>query len=309
MPYFSAILVLNPDNATALNNLGIAYLRMDNCSYAEKLFDMASRDPSVAPLALQNKGMSLVCQGRVDTAEGIFTTLIDQNRSDSVSRYQRGIIYYEKGDLLKANDDLKEAALQNPDDREIMRAYATTLAALGKYDEGLSKLEYIINMSPHDDLAWFNKAVILERKGEFKKAVDAYDSAIEIRPENHKAWFNKGIILWNHYMLNESLSALNTVISLEPNMSEAWFFRGLALKQLKNYDEASRSFQNASMLSPGNEIYSAYLKKYQGISLDDLDGDEKTFPFRYRIWQIILPMVVVSGSWIIGILWTRKRFR
>jgi len=307
--FFDTFLSIHPDNATVLNNLGIAYLRMKNCTYAEKLFDLASKDPLVAPLALQNKGLSLLCQGRTDEAEEVYTTLLDLNNSDSVSRYQRGIINYEKGDLPKAADDLQQASVLNPDDVEIQRAYATVLASLGKHDEGISLLEEIINHSPDDDLAWYNKAVILERKGEFKRAVQAYNSSIQIRPENHKAWFNMGIIFWNHYMLNESLSALNNVISLEPNMSEAWFFRGLVLKQKEDYKEATQSFENASRLSPGNEIYSAYLKKYSGIHQYAMNNEEKNLPFQYRKWQIVIPVCLVLGSWIFVIFLLRKKIR
>lgn len=307
--WFEKTLTLCPDNSTALNNQGIAFLRLGNCHKAADLFEKASNDKAVHQQALINLAMSLECQGQNQEAEGIYNTLIQENTSDTSALYRRGLLFYEREDWESALKDFQSGLQVNPHDIDLLRSYGVTLGSLGRNEDGLQVFNQILQMYPGDELSLYNKAVILEKTGRFKDAVDAYNDTIRINPENKQAWFNRGNIFWSHYILNESLQSFDSVISLDPNMSQAWYFRGLVLKQLGMVEDAADSFKRAIELEPHDSIYQAYYRKYKNIA-SQADGiQDKTLSLEYRSLLAIFPVIIIIGSWLIGLIYLLSRRR
>jgi tetratricopeptide (TPR) repeat protein len=149
---------IDPNNADAWNNKGIALHNLRKFKEAIDCCDMAIRiNPNYAD-AWNNKGVSLGKLGKYK--EAIECTdravKIDPN-------------------YIKAWNN-KGIALHN----------------LRKFKEAIDCCDMAIRINPNYADAWNNKGVSLGKLGKYKEAIECYDMSIDLDPNFARAWINKG---------------------------------------------------------------------------------------------------------------------
>ena len=119
-----------------------------------------------------------------------YSKALEFGPTDSRALSGRGQVFVERGEFLKAVQDL-DAALENieetpvPDERwrTALRAYtlngrAAAYAGLGEFDRALSEFENSILLWPRNAWVYYNRAEAYERRGRTAEALDNYRLAL-----------------------------------------------------------------------------------------------------------------------------------
>ena len=84
---------------------------------------------------------AVVCVGVGGGCRNVPFYRMTSKASKSLPLSREGIVAFERGDLLRAEENLREAVELNDSDVETCRYYAETLWRLGKRDEAIAVLE------------------------------------------------------------------------------------------------------------------------------------------------------------------------
>ena len=110
---------LNPQNAEAYYQRGLAYQKEGYADRAIQDFDMAIRlDPALAK-AYSNRGYAYLNQKQYDRAIADCTEAIKLNPDDAVARYNRGVTYKLVDKKYDAKDDFEKVIALAKDPRLI----------------------------------------------------------------------------------------------------------------------------------------------------------------------------------------------
>jgi tetratricopeptide (TPR) repeat protein len=145
---YQRVLATQPDNADALNLLGIVAYRTGRQELAVELFQQAIQKNGRDPSYFSNLGNAFHGQGRLDEA---------------VAAYRQAITI--KPDYAEAHSNL-----------------GVTLEQQGKLDEAMSEYHQAIRIKPDYADAYSNLGVALEEQGKLDQALDAFKKAIELAP-------------------------------------------------------------------------------------------------------------------------------
>jgi superkiller protein 3 len=64
-----------------------------------------------------------------------------------------------------------------------------------------------------------------------------------------KAWYNKGIALYNLRKYDEAIASYDEAIRVDSNYAKAWYNKGLALDNIGKHEEAKKSYDKAKHLN------------------------------------------------------------
>lgn len=132
------------------------------------------------------RGMDFMTIRNYTKAIEDFTRAIDLTPDFALAYFMRGAARYHQ--LLIEKDDAPQRA-DSPD------------AFIGSYEKMKAGIKGIVNdydkvieLTPNNPFAFFNKAVILAESGDNTSALSALCSAIELKPDFGEAYYNRGYI-------------------------------------------------------------------------------------------------------------------
>ena len=158
---------------------------------------------------------------------------------------------------------------------EILKAYPTQLDALslkseifGDMDqpvESLASLEKAQSLVPSDPVLAYDLAYGYALAKNVK-VLRLTDSLIKTRtPEIEKAYYSRGVYYAKTGNSNEALSHFNAAAKSNYNFMDAYHDKGELLYNLKNYDEAQKTFELALKIEPSNALFYYWLGKCQEV--------------------------------------------
>ena len=158
---------------------------------------------------------AVVCVGVGGGCRNVPFYRMTSKASKSLPLSREGIVAFERGDLARAEENLREAVELNDSDVETCRYYAETLWRLGKRDEAIAVLETAAQKRATIDV----EESLYRSLGE--KALERN------RPEDAARWANK-------------------IVDLTPKSAVGWELRGKAARRLGRSAEALEDFQRAA---------------------------------------------------------------
>ena len=91
------------------------------------------------------------------------------------------------------------------------------LVRQGHLDEGIKKIEEVIEYVPEKADAYFNLGIAYTLKEDISQAISAYQRAIEIDPKYGKAFFNLGTLYLKQGNVQEAIPSLEQAMKLLPS--------------------------------------------------------------------------------------------
>ena len=153
--YFDESIKLDPQDANAWSNKGLALNNMGKCNDAIKYFERSLRvDPNYA-LAWYNKGWALGELGKYKEAIKCHDKSIDLNPNYALAWNNKG----------------------------------WNLSQLKRYNEAIKYLDKAIELDSNCVFAWYNKGLALFYLREYREAIECFDRLLEIDP-NHDLALN-----------------------------------------------------------------------------------------------------------------------
>jgi len=93
------------------------------------------------------------------------------------------------------------------------------------------------------------QAVAARDAGHLNEAVALFKKALKERPDWDEGWWNVGSIAYDRDQYIECAQSFEQLTVLKPDSAPAWTMSGLCEYQLRNFDSAVRSLQQAERLS------------------------------------------------------------
>ena len=313
--FFNRAININPLNAGAFNNKGIALKNLNLRNEAIASYDKAIQIEPDFTDAMYNRGCIFLELNIFDKALNDFDNVIDLEKNHTEAHCNRGLTLFRMKKFDEALQSCSEAIRINPQcaeawnncgmiqheihlDQEAIKSYShaiqlkptlpetwsnlgLALAELKKYEEAISSYNQAIHKKSNFYEAITNRSLAENASHLFLESLESSNQAIQIEPKYAQAWFAKAGALRNLNRNQESLAAYNNAIQLNPHYIEAWTNKGLLLSDLKCYQEALASYQKAIALSPN---YAEALLNCGVMQLHNLSFVDGWLGFEAR-WQ------------------------
>jgi tetratricopeptide (TPR) repeat protein len=178
---------LNPQDAFAYANRGVAYRQKDDCDRAIQDYSKAIQLVPNYAWAYGTRGAAYSMKGEYDRAIQDYSKAIALNPQDAIAYTNRGTAYYEKDDYDRAIQDYSKAIALNPQ-------YAVAYASRGvayrmkdDYDRAIQDYSKAIDLYPQNAFAYANRGEAYSTKGDYDRAIADYNQALKLDPNDADA--------------------------------------------------------------------------------------------------------------------------
>ncbi|GAB4377097.1 MAG: hypothetical protein Kow00121_25610 [Elainellaceae cyanobacterium] len=174
-----------------------------------------------APQAEQNfllrqQALSAAQQGNHVAAIALFSELILNNPSNASDYSNRGLVYFQNGQIEAALEDYNRA----------------------------------IGLNPRLDSAYNNRANYYAAQGQFLEAILDYDIALDLNPTNVRAWINQGITFRELEMYDRALESFDLALCLGKLEGHIYAERGRTYHLRGDWNCAIADYQRALVELP-----------------------------------------------------------
>ncbi len=118
---------------------------------------------------------------------------------------QKGLQYFQAGELHSALSEFEKAAALNPRNPEYHNNLAVTLMKLQRLIEAAAAADKAIALSPKHHLYWQNKGLILNQMGRYSQAAEAFNESLKTDPDNFISLQNSG---FSYFSMDDKKNAL-----------------------------------------------------------------------------------------------------
>lgn len=117
-------------------------------------------------------------------------------------------------------------------------------------EDALKTFDHVIREDPNCDIAYGDKAMILEKMGRLDDSLELSSKALEINPKNTVVWHNRGLTLVKKKLYDDAIVCFDKAISLEENYAKAWYNKGRCLEMQEKPEDAQVCLTKARKLDP-----------------------------------------------------------
>jgi len=206
----------DPNNYTALANVGTIYLSKGQWQSAERSFKWASLAKEPSPDLYHKLGVSLQQQGKLD---------------DALKAYQK-------------------ALLKHPQYPEVYKQLGMLYHQQGNLEEAIIAFKKTIELQPNTPNHYYNLGYALQSHERFAEAIPYYEQTLKLEPRFAPAHSNLAIALQKQGRLQDSLNAFQQAIILQPNDTDLYYHYALSLREAERLDETILAFKKAIELKP-----------------------------------------------------------
>jgi tetratricopeptide (TPR) repeat protein len=180
-----------------------------------------------------------------------------------------GMLYFQKGEIAKADNYLAKAVASNPNDSETQFFLGLVGYKKNDNDSALSALKNSIRIRPDFADAHYYLGEVYDRLGKDKEAIDAYNDAVKINPKYVEAWFDLGVANYNRGNYDEAIKAYKEVKKLKNDYTDAWLNLADVYRQLgdanKGTAAALPNYQAANSEYAAGVVFAERSKDYSDI--------------------------------------------
>lgn len=243
---FRSALTSNPANARAKSGLsealtfkGDEILDKNGAEAALKYFEEAKTLDAKNAAAFAALGSAYEDLNNTDAALQNYAEALRLKPELKELYAPLGVIYYQKGEIAKADELLSKAA---PSEQ------TKYLVGVIRYKQNRDEEAIAALKSPelaNSAESHFYLGAIYDRQNRPNEAIEEYNQAITIKPDYAAALFDLGAVYYNRGRYEDSINAYEKAIKLDNYNSEAFENLGDAYRQLKKYTEAEMRYNQA----------------------------------------------------------------
>ncbi len=255
-------LTKNPDNAQARWLLGKLYIEIGNGLAAEKELIKARQlgvnDDSTVPLLLE----SLLIQKKYDDVVDFDISGIHSSSAIANALASKGLAYMLLGNLEKAQQELDNALLKEPDSPYALVGRARLSALKRELEDAHKYLKKALSIDNNYAIAWGLAGDIASIEQKPDIAIDAYSKAIEHHVDNTADLLKRAKLYIGLKQLDNAQNDINILKLKRPNNAEVHYWQGVLYFLKKQFPEAQAALER-SLESKDYNMRAAY---YLGAS-------------------------------------------
>ncbi len=280
----------DPENASALYNLGIVLLRGgDKVSGMEYLKKAGEADKlgKVAHMSYSKLGSLYSTMQDLDSAEKYLRMAISVNPADPIDRYNMGLVYLKKNDKERALAEFLKSQELAKNDARVLEGLGEAYFTLKEYDRSLEVYNKLSNALNRDARILSRIAEIYYEKGDLGNAYDYYKKITVMEPASENAriaYINMGNIMDDAQRYEEAIESYKKALLISPKDDAALYNLGIAYKHAGRIELAIEVWKKAAELNPDNprphlaiaDFY--YEKKYMDMAMDEYQKILRRWP-------------------------------
>ncbi len=247
---YRKVLQREPDNAAALNLLGIACFQQGDLKQAAASLQRAFALRSDLVGINYNLGIVFQALHRYDEAIQHFQKSVTSNPNDVEALNSLGAVLNANNRSAEAEQCLRRAIGLNPNYAEAHMGLANVLRTIGRPDEAIACYEAAILLKPRLAEAHLQLGETLQALGRHEKATRSYELVLSFRPDSAEAHMNLGNALQALGHHEKAIRSYEKALLIKPGYAKAHYNLGNALQSLDRHDEAISCYQRALALEP-----------------------------------------------------------
>lgn len=218
--------------------------QQDNAiQYLNKAIEVEPNNPDIWSLrGSELNGMGLRSESLISYEESI---KLDNKNARNWSL--KAFIESQIGEKEKAFNSIKTALNIDNKDKNVMGNAALIYAKFGCTEKAISFLEKIIEINPHEERAWREKARLLITVDK-KEALMCIKMAIKLNPHLSGNFKTLAMIQSLSGDYQNALNSINQSINLDELDNYSWMIKGVVLAQMNLFVEAIQCLSNSASL-------------------------------------------------------------
>ncbi len=141
---------------------------------------------------LRSCALSSARQGNYTEAIALLTELIARRPQNSVDYNNRGLIYFQSGEMPKALGDYNTALQLNPNLASAYNNRANYHAACEEFAAALADYDQAIDLNPSYVRARINRGITLRDLGQYEEAIETFEVAMLFGQLEGHIWAERG---------------------------------------------------------------------------------------------------------------------
>jgi tetratricopeptide (TPR) repeat protein len=141
---------------------------------------------------LRSCALQLAQQGNYTDAIALLSELINRHPHNAVDYNNRGLIYFQSGEMQKALRDYNAALKFNPHLASAYNNRANYYAACGELSAALADYDRAIDFNPRHVRAWINRGITLRDLGQYEQAIENFDIVLLFGQLEGHIWAERG---------------------------------------------------------------------------------------------------------------------
>ncbi len=169
------------------------------------------------------------------------------------AHYTLGVIYADKGEIEKAEEQYKKAVDYNPGLSEAYVNLGSIYGDRGDHQMALYYYRTALKQGADSAFVLYNIGIEYHNQGLLDQAEESYRQSLSLRDENPKAHYLLGEILLRKNILNRAIEQYESAVSYDPQYAMAFHRLGTIYLQMGEKEEAIASLENFVRLWRGDQ--------------------------------------------------------
>lgn len=261
--FFRTAYTLDNGNSVAKNGLSEALSLQGNALLVKDQSDLAGKKFTESLTFNKNNAVAYYGLGEVaadtdDTANAIanFERALKMDPALTDIYVPLGILYYQNGDIDKADGVLTKAMAQSPDDAETRYFLGLVRYAQNRNPEALQAFRGARTVKPDYAEAWYYEGATLVRMDKTADAITALTKATDLKATYFEAWFSLGTAYFTQEDYPKAIAAFNHAVALKNNSPQAQANLGDAYRMSGNFRDAEGRYNLANALAANDKNFS-----------------------------------------------------
>ncbi len=226
--FFRESVQLDEKSVNAKNGLSEAVTRkgdqllvQENYEIAKLLFDEAVKNNPKNAGAYAGLAEIYSAQNDNENATANYEKALNFDAELTELNAPLGVLYFQKGEIAKAETFLQKAIAANPDNAETQFFLGLVRSKQDRNEEAVTAFKRSIQLDPNNAQVHFYLAGVLDRLNRDQETIDEYQKAVQLDPKYAEAWFDLGVAFYSRDRLPEAINAYKEAIKINPTYGEA----------------------------------------------------------------------------------------
>ena len=246
--WYQRVLAADPDNVTALGNMGYGLLTQGKFIDAVAILQKAIAIQPNYPEAYYNLGNAQKAQGKLTAAVASLKKAISLRAHYPEALNNLGNAIKEQGNRIEAAAYMQQAINQNPGFAPAYNNLGVIFIDNCQLDDAITVLQQAVNLNPDFPDAYYNLGTAKQEQGKLDQAIACYSKAIAINPGYAEAHCNLGNAYIHKNNLAQAVAHIKQAITIKPDLLEAFHNLGCALEAMC-YTHARKTAADAGIES------------------------------------------------------------
>ncbi len=248
------VIVLDPGNAAARYNLGVALQMRGRYQEAVETYDKLLEDQPDAAPALANLALALRELGRSEEAIPHCQRALTLQPGLAEAHNTLGLLFMDDGKHVQASESFRQATALRPLYAEAHFNLGLCNQTLGNLAEAQVCFQQAIRQRPDYPEAYGGLGAVLVSAGKREEAVHCYRNLVRLRPDEAQIHRDFGVLLVSLRRWDEAISHYRHAIELKPDYADAHYELGNALLDAdpspKSAEQGAECFRQALCYKP-----------------------------------------------------------